>query len=328
MSTEQFQLAYDGDAVRAGMDVYELAPALLSVGDLVRDANRYLNQDRAVVSCQVKSDFKRGSFEISLVLDQSLVEHAKEVLFGAAVIDAKTLVEAIFGTAEKGSEIVKGILKLYKLLKGEALKPQQVIHNESTTIIQYNGGQINVEPHTAQLYMNDTVRGELDRVVRPVARPGIDSLEVRNKQEKMVERISKNDLPQRVLTGETMELGDPAHRILTNTREARLRVIKANFEKGKWGFSDGTTKFGADIHDPIFQQRLDAREIGFYKGDVLRVLLRTVQTLGDGGRFGTTYHIDNVLEYIPSLAQLPLLPTPGGPQGPKRGQLPPPASQE
>ena len=327
MSKEQFELAYDGDAVRAGMDVYELAPALLSVGDLVRDSNRYLNQDRAVVSVQVKSDFQRGSFEISLLLDQSLVEHAKEVLFGAAVIDAKTLIETIFGTAEKGGEIVMGILKLYKILKGESIRPQQVIHNESTTIIQYNGGQINVEPQTAQLYMNDVVRGEMDRVVRPLARPGIDTMEVRSKK-KMVERISKDDLPQRVLTGETMELGDPAHRILTNTREARLRVIKANFEKGKWGFSDGTTKFGADIHDPIFQQRLNAREIGFYKGDVLRVLLETVQTLGDGGRFTTAYHIHHVLEYIPSLTQIPLLPTPGGPQGPKRGQLPPPKSQE
>ena len=37
------------------MDVYELAPSLLSVGDLVRDVNRYLNQERAAVSLQVKS---------------------------------------------------------------------------------------------------------------------------------------------------------------------------------------------------------------------------------------------------------------------------------
>jgi hypothetical protein len=325
VSKAQFQLAFDGDAVRTGMDVYELAPSLLSVGDLVRDVNRYMNQERATVSLQVRSDFRRASFEISLVLDQSMVEHAKEILFGAAIIDAKTLVETIFGTIQKGTDIITGIFRLYKMLKGR--KPREIMTDRSTTIIQYNGGQINVEPHTAQLYMNDAVRGELDRFVRPVAGPGIDTLEIRQKK-KTVERISKDDLPERVITGDTMELGDPAHRILSSTREARLRVVKANFEKGKWGFSDGTTKFGADIHDPGFQGRLDAREIGFYKGDVLRVLLRTVQTLADGGRFTTTYHIDQVLEHIPGLNQMPLLSTPKARRGPKRGQVPPPASQE
>jgi hypothetical protein len=94
VSQDNFQIAYDGAAVRDGsMDVYELAPALLSIGDLVRDVNRFLNQDRATVSIQVQSDFKAGSFEVSLLVDQNLVEHAKQVLFGTGIVDAKTLLE-------------------------------------------------------------------------------------------------------------------------------------------------------------------------------------------------------------------------------------------
>ena len=114
MSQDTFQLAYDGSALADGMDVYELAPALLSLGDLIRDVNRFLNQDRTSVAVEVQSDFRRGSFEISILLDQSIVEGAKQVLFGANLIDAKGLVELLFGAKVIASGgLVYGLLKVY-----------------------------------------------------------------------------------------------------------------------------------------------------------------------------------------------------------------------
>ena len=92
MSIADFQIAYDGEAVRAGsMDVRDLAPALLAVGDLVSQANVILNGDRATASVRVESDFKRSSFEISLLLHQSLIDQARG-LFKHTVVDADTLV--------------------------------------------------------------------------------------------------------------------------------------------------------------------------------------------------------------------------------------------
>ena len=80
MSKSKFQLAFDGPALRAGtMEIGELASSLLAIGDLIRDANQQLNENRAEVSVRVKADFKGGSFDIALLLDQSLLEQAKNV---------------------------------------------------------------------------------------------------------------------------------------------------------------------------------------------------------------------------------------------------------
>lgn len=311
MSQDEFQLVYDGADVRAGsMDVYDLAPALLSVGDLVRETNRFFNEDRSNVVLQVRSDFQRGSFEISLILDQGIVEQAKQVLFGGNVIDAKGLVDLLFGhtvsvtagtTALTGA--VMGVVKLYKLLKGQQPKPEAVrIEDNSVTIIQ----DIHVEAKTAQLYMNEAIRSRIDRVVRPLAKEGIDTLEVRKGKE-LIERIEKAEVPERVY--ESSRESRTAE-VLSDTREALLKVTKANFEKGKWGFSDGTAKFGADVNDAAFQEKLDKREIGFYKGDVLRVMLKTVQTTQSSGNFKTKYSIERVLEHRPLPVQPNLLPPP------------------
>jgi hypothetical protein len=102
---------------------------------------------------------------------------------------------------------------------------------------------------------------------------------------------------------------------ITDTREALLKVTKANLDdkKGKWGFSDGTAKFGADVNDAAFQEKLDKREIGFYKGDVLRVVLKTVQTSQPSGTLKTKYSIEQVLEHrpLPTQPNLPLPTKPG-----------------
>jgi hypothetical protein len=302
MSKDNFQLAYDGPAVREGsMDVYDLAPALLGIGDLVRDANRFLNQDRADVSVQVESDFQHGSFEISLMVDQTVLAQAKEMLFAGSISEAKELLMLLFGTTSVAGAVV-GAIKIYKMLKGKKPEAASIkIDNSQTTIIN----NIAVEARTANLYLNDDIRSQLDRVVAPITKPGFDKMEVR-KNKAVLEELRKADLPDRLLESGEASSQDS----LVNSREAFLSVETANFAKGKWRFSDGTAKFNAQLNDPAFRQHIDSREEGFFSGDTLRVSLTTTQTVKPDGKIQTTYSIDKVLEHRHGPTQERLLPPP------------------
>src|ERR1017187_4910044 len=151
MSREFFQVAYTGEEFADGsMDVYELAPALLALGELVKVSNDILNGESAKSSLRVESEFKTGSFEISLVVDQSLIETAKTLFGGGGALDATHLVEAIFGTVTAATGMIIGILKVYKVLKGE--KGRKIVHDSSTNttiIVKGDGNTVNVDTNSA-----------------------------------------------------------------------------------------------------------------------------------------------------------------------------------
>src|SRR4029077_3819337 len=98
MSTSQFTLSYDGDALNNGqMDVRELAPALLAAGDLLSEANRQVNQDRVTLSVNVQSGFEKGSFDINLVTNQGALSQLASLVTGEHIVVASALVMLIFG---------------------------------------------------------------------------------------------------------------------------------------------------------------------------------------------------------------------------------------
>ena len=56
MSQTSFSIAYDGPAVESGsMDVRDLAPALLALGQLFDAANSVLNDERTTISVNVQA---------------------------------------------------------------------------------------------------------------------------------------------------------------------------------------------------------------------------------------------------------------------------------
>jgi hypothetical protein len=292
------------------MDVYELAPALVAVGDLIRGANRFLNGNQAVVSIRVDSDFKRGSFDIQLLLDQQLLEAANQSLAFASLVDAGGLIHSLFGAVkEHGDKVVEGVVlglfTIYKLLKGEKPKPGSIVIEDNHGTINIGNRKVKVDARGAQMYMNDAIRSDIDHVALSVAKAGIDKLEV-VKEGKVLEEITKDDLPARVKDLEAAH--ELTEHVLTDTREALVKVVTANFEKGKWKFSDGGSKFNATIADPVFQQKLDDRQEGFYKGDVLRVVIRTEQTEKADGKIQARYTIQEVLEHRQLGDQPALLP--------------------
>jgi hypothetical protein len=311
MSIEKFRLIFAGERMRGGaMDVYELAPALLGLADLVRDSNRLLNGDRAEVNVSVDADFIKSSFEVQLLLDQTVLHAAHETLDFLSTVDARTLLDHLFGTVlDHGDKLIEGtvlgLLAIYSALKGKKPKPENVTIKDNHGTIVIDQRTIHSDARSVQLYMNDPIRSDVDRLVLPLAKDGVDDLTV-SREGRTLDRVRKEDLPPRVIALD--EQNESVEHVLENTREALVKVATANFEEGKWRFSDGSSKFSAKIADPLFQEKLDSREEGFYKGDLLRVVLESKQTEKTNGRIQIEHTIREVLEHRRTGEQRPLFP--------------------
>ena len=81
MSKVTFQLRYDGPALSEhGMDVADLASALLALGELIKRANATFNGEAARVNLVVQSDFEHKCFQINLELIQSILSSIGSLL--------------------------------------------------------------------------------------------------------------------------------------------------------------------------------------------------------------------------------------------------------
>lgn len=163
MSQTSFSIAYDGPAVESGaMDVRDLAPALLAVGQLFDAANAVLNGQRATVGVNVQAT-TQGSFEVVLDVVQSMGSQLVSVFSGDAVTAALQLKELVIWGGSAG--VGGGVIWLVKKLRGERPQKVEKIDEDSVRII-HRGETIIVPLKLLRLYDDLIVRDALDRLIR------------------------------------------------------------------------------------------------------------------------------------------------------------------
>lgn len=124
MSKARFAIAYDGPALRDGtMDVRDLAPALLAIGQLFDAANAIINRDAAQIKVEVRAT-SRGSFEIDFQLVQTLTRQLVGLLSGDEITAAIHLKELVVGTVILGTAGCVSLITLIKKLRGR--KPDKL----------------------------------------------------------------------------------------------------------------------------------------------------------------------------------------------------------
>jgi hypothetical protein len=293
MSRASFTIAYDGPSLRDGvMDVRDLAPALLAVGQLFDAANTVLNRDEATVTVNVTAT-GIGSFEISFDVVQNIVSQIKTLFAGESVVAAVNLKEFIVG----GSI---GVFWLIKKLRGH--KPDKVERlSDNHVRVTVDGESFDVPLPLMRLYQDLAVRTAAQKVVAdPLRREGIDIFEVREVKRSLItirkeetDYFTKPEIPDEIL--------------VETTRRAAFSIISLAFkEENKWRLYDGNTQISAIIEDVDFQQRVDSNQIAFSKGDILLCDLRVRQKQTSHG-LSTEYAVEKVIEHRPALRQLPLI---------------------
>lgn len=297
------RIAYDGEALQDGsMDVRDLAPALLALGELLQGANHVLNGDRATLAVKVQSDFKTGSFDVGLVLFQGVATQVLSI-FGSDTIKTAKEIAAYIGLIT-GVDV--NLLSLLKWLKGKEPKATKVGNGSVEISVTGDNNQVEVKIVRGEVYeiANDHMcRQAAENVVKPLRSQGIDVFEVR-KGRHVIEKVTKEDLP-------SFELPEAPAKILDEVPPITevVEIVKPSFDEDlTWTLSDGNGRFDAVMKDPNFIDRVKAGE-DFRIGDLLRVTIDTHQSLTANG-LRTRREVVRVVEEIKAPRQANLLPIP------------------
>lgn len=300
-------IAYDGDALKDGsMDIRELAPALLALGDLLQGANRVLNGNRATLAVKVQADFKTGSFDVGLALAQDLTSTVMSLIGSDGIKSAKEIAEFV-GLVTGVNLSVFGVLKWLKGRKVESASKRKDGKVEIKVKVEGDNNTVEIRVVEAGVYevtSDAGCRKAVEGVVRPLKAEGIDRFETR-KGKTVVERIEKKDLP-------SLEMPTPPATDLDAVAPVTqvVEVVKPSFDEDlTWTLSDGSGgRFDVVMKDQAFIDRVKAGE-DFRIGDLLKVRIETKQSIGISG-LRTRREVTQVIEEIKAPRQSHLLPTP------------------
>lgn len=301
MSRENFKISYDGPALESNeMDVKDLAPALLALGELFEEANRVLNGEKVKTSVNIKAT-SPGSLNIDFSLVQDFINQARS-LFGSegatAIVNAKELIGLLFFGCGGGGI---GLFKLIAWLKKRNIKSVVRLDDGRFKIEVADGEVSYTNEREITLFSSLKIRKRIEAIVRPLKNEGIEKIKFIGADEQVLEgEINKEqveyfDAPE--IEEEIIEEKDI---------EMNLQIVNISFQKdGKWRFSDGNATFFADIIDEDFNNKVEQNEKFFAKDDLLRVNARMKQSIVSGS-IKTEYVINKILEHRSAAVQIKL----------------------
>ena len=288
MSRVDFNMAYCGPALSHGtMNIHDLAPALLAFGDLLKASNASLNPERAEIDILIKT-LSTGSFEITLAIDLSILEHARSFITSDEVRNAAIVLTSTVNVIQ------------FFIWRGERKAARGQADGDRVT---YNAGRdIHiVDNRTDRLLQDRNVRQQLPRIVRPLSRPGIDSLTIDSEEHERT-TITSDDA-EALLRAPDLE--DDAESLHVDEIVRTLSLLQPAFEgKYMWRVDEGDGPFHVRMEDGAFLTQIEHGE-RFGRGDRLRVRLRIEQRISSNGQLSLHRSVVEVLDHIRGPQQLP-----------------------
>jgi len=294
-----FQLVYDGKALENNeISPRELSVALISINEVLNQANQTINKGKAKIELKVKASFETGCFKINFKLYQDLLDKAKDLLLSSKVeklLEAKDLLGLIFD--EK-----IGLFALLLFLKGT--KPTKIIENEDGSFAIYKDSkQIKVENKVIVLYRDYKLRKSLEGCIEPLKKEGIEDFGIIYNKKGLCsvkkESVDYFECPQ----PEQTKLDDDV--VFTTS----VNIVNLSFKEGnKWFVNDGQSSFYAIVEDEEFLSKIDNSVVEFSKGDILRVKIRREQFFSpDDEKLKIENYIEEVLKHDKPNIQLSIV---------------------
>lgn len=296
----EFRITYDGPALQSSqMDVNELAPALLAMGDFLTASATALYGDKIQPQINVKASFKTGSFGIDLVLNTGLIEHIVSILASKETTASVNALNILYFTGLLTKKGTKGLIQVLRQLRGR--KVTKVGLKENNAILTVDGEQIEVELEVLELLKNTEVRQALENTLTPLKREGI------------TEFYSGTDteIHETIAASEADWYAFPIieeNLIIDEIRQMIFSIVSLAFkEDNKWRLNDGNATISALMSDKEFLEKVNANRISFSKGDVLVCDVQVKQWQTTKGA-KTEYEVIKVIDHKRALSQQMQLP--------------------
>lgn len=239
---ERAIIRYDGPALSGHeMDVHDLAPALLAIGDLCKVANEALNGSAASVKVLVRADVEQKCFQLQLELVQTLYEQFTTLLDSDGVQDAKNILEWL-GIGAAGVSAAGGSLFwLYKQLWGKRSESDVSIEasaKDGSIVYQIvgDGNQIVVAPEVHKIAQDPRALAAVKKFLGPLEREGYETLEFEI-DGLVTQRFTKEEAA-RIVAANPDAIVVRSERELVSTIKTTVGIRKAAFEgASKWELS-------------------------------------------------------------------------------------------
>jgi len=295
-----FRVIFSGPATAGGqIDVRDLAPALLALGEIFTAANEELNGDKAKSAVKMRAT-SAGSFDVLLNVWVELSDALKSLLDFAksehdAIIAANDLVNFI-------GKVGGGLLALLLFLRGR--KPDKVEKKENGSVVIIIGdARFETNEKVLKLAESLPVREGVEKFSEALEREGLEEVSIAQPEEESPPlKLTKNDIPALKLPDQEEEI------IIKDIQGMVLQIVSLSFKPdNKWRFSDGENTFTATIEDEEFLKEVANNERAFAKGDTLICDVRIRQYKTPSGILKAERSIIKVAEHIQAARQLRLL---------------------
>ena len=258
-----------------GIDVFVLVPALLSIGNVVKESNRLLNKlDRNII-INIKP-LTKGSIDIELLLKTYSV---LEQLWNSAdvIIEVLQNLGLILGSVP-GAQT--SLIQLIKFLKG---KPKNVIKNKENDykFTNVEGDITIVNGNVYNLYTNPNIRKNMKGFTKILEQNNVKKIESYIKDKpKTKEIIEKEHITSIKDFSESSaeEFENVSDKIIF----LKPKRVSLEGEHGNWSFryseKDGET-VTVNMKDEAFLRKVKSGEISLNNLDLYKVKLREKQLI-------------------------------------------------
>lgn len=291
------------------IDVFALAPTLLSLGKLIQESNQTLYPDGHRIAVNVKP-FREGSFIVDITLFHT--EAFYPIFALGKDIPPNQIVEllgfiGLIKHAKPVTDAVSSLIDLIKKLKGRPAKAEELKSGDYRYIIDDKSITVNAPIH--QLIINQNVTNNLyEAVAKPLEDTDFKEVEgyLEGQEKETASIVTKEDVP--ALKSYTKSNAQVEERLEENIQENVLLNPKRGAFDGdgsQWSFHRGQKEvITATIRDQAFLKKLELGEIRPNHADLMKVTLKETQKLAGTQIKSSKWEILEVTSYTVGARQM------------------------